>query len=358
MKQIDSKYAFPLFTHEKQTRYMLGNKNNVLVSDLWSFWIFIIKQWSKKQQKKEVSSFLLSLLDQAKYFYQAAEVAPLNSQPLLYYYSFLNLGKIIITINGRAGANPSQTQFQHGIETNPSGKKFPQYEINIKSLHPSSKISVGYHLMTCYGDSLPLGSPTTINILEAMGNCLGIHRAYCLVKKQKQEHFIRVTNYEILKEGKELIARLYLKEKNSLIENKYNNIITEPSAEETPEKIYWEERIAMRSYSPTKKDYYNLSQTLLRKGIWTYTDGVDYIMYLSSNNHARYSSVSLIYCLMFFFGSVTRYHPHLFETNLSEEYNWLIAEFLKTQPMQFLYISTSLIAESYITQPQGCRLQV
>ncbi len=357
MKQIDSKFAFPLFTHQGKNGYVsLGNKKNIPVSDLWSFWMFVIKKWSKNQ-KKEVSSFLLSLLGQAKYFYQAAEAAPLNSQPLLYYYSFLNLGKIIITINGKAGSNPSQAQFHHGIETTISGKNFSDYEIKIKALPNSPIKSVGYHLMTCYGDTLN-NSPTSIKIIDALENCLGIHRAYCLVH-QAPEHFIRVIDDRIFKQGKKLIARLYLKESNPKIQAQYQNIkIEAPTPGSQEGEVYWEESVTMKNYTPTKTDYYELSQCLLEKGIWTYTDGTDYIMYLSSNNSFRYTSASLIYCLMFFFGSITRYHPHLFESYLSEEYIWLIAEFLKTQPKQFLYISTSLITESYIIQPQGTGLLV
>lgn len=359
MKQIDFKYAFPLFTHQGKTGYVsLGNKKNIPVSDLWSFWMFVIKKWSKNKNKR-VSSFLLSLLDQAKFFYQAAEAAPLNSQPLLYYYSFLNLGKIIITINGKAGSNPAQAQFHHGIDTNPSGKSFSQYEIKIKSLHQSQLISVGYHLMTCYGDTLASSSPTSIRIIDALENCLGIHRAYCLVQNQAQEHFIKVTNDKVFQRGKKLIARLYLKESTPEILAQYQNIITDaPTSGSQEAEVYWEESVIMKNHTPTKTDYYELSQRLLKKGIWTYIDGSNYNMYLSSNNNFRYTSASLIYCLMFFFGSITRYHPHLFESYLSEKYIWLIAEFLKTQPKQFLYISTSLITESYITQPQGTGLLV
>lgn len=356
MKLIEPKYAFPLFTHKEETRYLLGNKNKVLVSDIWSFWVFIIEQRSKKM-KKEQTPFLLSLLDQAKYFYQAAETAPINSQPLLYYYSFLNLGKIIISMSGELGDNPSQKCFHHGIETNPLGKRFSEFKVTIKKMNGSDKISVGYSLMKYFGDAtLSDNSPTEINILEAMGNCLGIHRAYCLVKNQKEEHFVKVVNYEICRVGKELMARLQLKESNSSLTSLYTNIKDEISEESI--NYFWEEKITMSSYRPTRSDYYKLSQALLKKGIWTYTDGEDYIMYLSSNSQTRFSTASLIYCLMFFFGSITRYHPHLFEMYLSKKYNWLIAEFLKTQPMQFLYIATSLVTESYITMPNDSRLLI
>ena len=55
------------------------------------------------------------------------------------------------------------------------------------------------------------------------------------------------------------------------------------------------------------------------------------------------SSATIIYYLMFFFGSITRYHPYLFEKVLSEKEIWLVSEFLKTQPLQFLLLLTSKV---------------
>ncbi len=337
------KYGFPLFTHEEPTGYLHGNKEEILVSDLWSFWIFLIKQWSKKQ-KKGVSSFLLSLLEQSKFFYEAAEKAPLNSKPLLYYYSFLNLGKIIITMRGKSGTTPQNKVFNHGISADPK-----KNSIAIKSMQGSNCISVGYHLMNCFGDNVASGTPTTIDIFDAMENCLGIHKPYCLVMSQKKENFIKITGIDLSKEGRELVARLYLKSTNQLTDQIY-------SINQHNNKVYWEERIPIRHSKPTKKEIYDLSQQIIQKGIWTYTDGKEYKMYVSSNTKARYTSASLIYCLMFFFGSITRYHPHLFETFSSNKRKWLVAEFLQTQPKQFLYISTSLAAEAYVTLPKETRL--
>ena len=337
------KYGFPLFTHEEPTGYLHGNKEEILVSDLWSFWIFLIKQWSKKQ-KIGVSSFLLSLLEQSKFFYEAAEKAPLNSKPLLYYYSFLNLGKIIITMRGKSGTTPQNGSFNHGISADPKNKS-----ITIKPMLNSKCISVGYHLMNCFGDNVASGTPTTIDIFDAMKNCLGIHNPYCLVMSQKKENFIKITGIELSKEGRDFVARLYLKSTNQLTEQIY-------SIKKNNDRVYWEERISIRNSKPTKIDYYKLSQQIIQKGIWTYTDGKEYNMYVSSYTKVRYTSASLIYCLMFYFGSITRYQPHLFETFLSDKQKWLVAEFLQTQPKQFLYISTSLAAEAYVTVPKEARL--
>ncbi len=44
---------------------------------------------------------------------------------------------------------------------------------------------------------------------------------------------------------------------------------------------------------------------------------------------------------MFFLGSITRYHLYMFESILSDKNIWMIGEFLKTQPPQFMNILLS-----------------
>lgn len=55
---------------------------------------------------------------------------------------------------------------------------------------------------------------------------------------------------------------------------------------------------------------------------------------------------------MFFFGSITRYYPFLFDSLLSEKELWIISEFLKTQPMQFLHLVSSKVIGGMILKPR------
>ena len=109
--------------------------------------------------------------------------------------------------------------------------------------------------------------------------------------------------------------------------------------------------------------FYLFSKEIVSKGLWTYTIGDEYKIYINPNhlikigNVYRFSpldttqniqqltlsSATIIYYLMFFFGSITRYHPYLFEKVLSEKEIWLVSEFLKTQPLQFLLLLTSKV---------------
>ena len=47
--------------------------------------------------------------------------------------------------------------------------------------------------------------------------------------------------------------------------------------------------------------------------------------------------------VMFYLGSITRYHPYMFDKIFSDKEQWLMSEFLHTQPKQFLYLATSRV---------------
>jgi len=76
MKKIEMKYGFPLFTKEKSNIY-LGNHKELIISDIWAFWDYIIKKHRRNKH------FLQSCLEQAKFFYITAENSPIKSK--LYY---------------------------------------------------------------------------------------------------------------------------------------------------------------------------------------------------------------------------------------------------------------------------------
>ena len=72
--------------------YLLKS-NDIRVADVWPFLSYTIKvaKHNKNPLKVEERNFLLNLLEQAEYFFNTASRAPIKSQPLLYYYSFMNL---------------------------------------------------------------------------------------------------------------------------------------------------------------------------------------------------------------------------------------------------------------------------
>lgn len=356
MKEIPLKYAFPLFTKHNSTDYLIKH-DQIRVSDIWAFWKYIIGRYVKKYAGEK--DFLLTLIEQAQYFYELAERAPLKSQPLLYYYSFLNLVKVVINVN-TLNVYGTSKDYYHGIETCNihKGDKLKDLYVEILGLIGSpDKVSVAYQFMTQMGDVLAIPPKYRIDIVKMLKSCIGIHRTYCETNNCS-ETYIQVRNLKLYQDGKKLISRYNVIDcthdiMTALATAGYNIVME--TDEEGNQHYYWQEEKVMINYKPTKLDYYQLAADLRRKGIWYFTDGDKYKTFISTDP-LHISTESLIYCHMFLFGSITRYHPYMFDSLLTDQQMWLISEFLKTQPKQFLHEVTSRTIESAILKPNTANL--
>lgn len=349
MKELESKYGFPLFSTSRTTTNLLRFERN-RVSDIWSFWDYIIKQHLKRNGKS-TESFLSSLHEQSMYFYQAAEKAPLRSQPLLYYYSFLNLAKIFLCLT--EGLDSSEV-YQHGIKTDvDSNTTLDTAFVEVQSLHGSRHISVAHRLMTLFGDSVNPASLTRLSIRDCLESCVGIHRTYCETCGG-EESFVRLTAPVCYQHRqtfgvKSELNRCTLKKMADLNGRGYA-VLRENGV------FIFEETLNLPDYTVRKQAWLDLSAQLKRKGLWAYTDGNEYRLYIASARKLMMSSPTIIYAIMFFLGSVTRYNPYFFDTLMDEKEQWLISEFLNTQPKQFLYFIASAIVGKPVLQSRASHL--
>lgn len=374
MKQIKAQYGFPLFCKTNSTGYLL-KAEKIRVSDIWALWHYIIKSEKKRFPGKTDYPFLLSVLEQAQYFYEAASLAPIKSKPLLFYYSFLNIAKAAIVL---ADSNllTSNLEFNHGIDSCNinSNVQLQNCSVTVKNLMPPGgnrqKIPVAYELAQLFGDKIEFkhpnpanhdNGPWKIDIISLLKSCIGIHRTVSETFKTK-ESFVHLETPIIEKEGRRLVYK-------GMIDSTSNERLLLINAgytiEEVNSKWYLKEEHNMPTPNLSRDIFYQFSKKLTSKGLWTYTTGDEYRLYINSchlikdvNNIYKFSpfntahptiqqlilsSATVIYYLMFFFGSITRYHPYLFEKVLSEKEIWLASEFLKTQPLQFLLLLTSKI---------------
>lgn len=332
MAQVPALYGFPLFTALKSVSSIKNQK--LRISDIWALWEYIImKQANMKATKRH---FLQTLLEQAQYFYETAVHAPIKSQPLLYYYSFLNFAKIIIAIKND-GFDETKS-YQHGIETQvDSNTIFTDAEVSIKQLNPTCKISVAKFFCEAMGDTFP-GFPVCLNIADCMKSCVAIHRTYCEIFKETEMYY-RLDSITLERNGRTLIYKAKVHRCNNAIQHQLNALgynINKVNGD-----FYFQESYTMPNYNVSRDSYYNLSQALKNKGLWYYISGDDFRIYVSTKANNRYSMETMIYCTMFFFGSITRYHPYFFDSILNKEQKWMVSEFLNTLPKQFLYLATS-----------------
>jgi hypothetical protein len=164
-----------------------------------------------------------------------------------------------------------------------------------------------------------------------------VHRAYSEIYNQ-QEVFFRLKDAKLYKNGKELVFKAEVLCSASDVQNLTirGYIISQEDG-----RYFYVERQPIASYVPTRNNYASLSSVIQGKGIWYFIGNNGYTMYLSNSTVGRYSQESIIYMAMFYLGSITRYHPYLFDEIFSDKEQWLMSEFLSTQPKQFLYLATA-----------------
>lgn len=325
MAKLKEKYGFPLFTKDESVVY-LGHEKKLIISDIWAFWDYVIK---KKNRNK---AFLLSLLEQAKNFYTVAENSPIKSQPLLYYYSFLNLSKIALSFKH----NYTDTnEYIHGISER-NNTAFQTSEITLQPISRPGRVKVATELYELF-DGISISANTTVNLKDLLSHCVGIHRAYSEIYRIP-EVFCKLSSFKYYREARTIGMNAKIQcntgELTELQARGYNIVVEE----EIP---YLVEEYTMTRYNPAREDYFALSRQVMNKGIWYYIGNNGYTMYLSTAATNRYPTEMVIYWTMFYLGSITRYRPNLFDEIFSDMEQWLMSEFLATQPKQFLYLSTA-----------------
>ena len=370
--KINEKYGFPLFSQFFSTEFLVSGEK-LRVSDIWGLWHYIIKRYKNRFPSTDYP-FLLSLVEQAQYFYLAASTAPLKSQPLLYYYSFLNISKVFLTLRDPS-LKASGKEYNHGIDCCNINKRtrLNNAYVSLKSLIEDSgsmkKISVAYHLSKSLGDNIQkttIGGieynkgPWDFSVKSLFQACVGIHRTVSESFKEK-EHFIRLNDPIIWKTGKNLDFKSSVDITPDILiklQNAGYNITRDDAT-----NIYSVHfRHTASKSSLVRKDYIDFADSIKKQGIWHYNALSENRMYICpfrfnkmageaqytlktpiATPNLRLSSGTVIYFIMFFLGSITRYHPYLFESLLSDKDIWMIGEFLKTQPYQFMNILLSTL---------------
>jgi hypothetical protein len=78
-----------------------------------------------------------------------------------------------------------------------------------------------------------------------------------------------------------------------------------------------------------------------------------YYVHLTPPDQAaeRLPQLLSLYLLFFFFGSVTRYRPHVFDAILKSDYGPFVREFIASQPDQLLYLLATEFSEREVVKP-------
>jgi hypothetical protein len=353
LDQDYAKYGFPLRTGPRYVAL-------VLASDPWEYLDYHLRDELGERGAERPRAFL----EQARDFFQAAESHRVSSRPLLYYYSFLNLAKVLLLARGVS----LDDRPIHGLKMIGSGqaggKRFAVQKVTVERRGPGK--AVFPQLVAELGGSVTNGQE--LKVIQLLQQIVGIHGTWADVKGERgcfaharldpmiSADLTGVYGRVLLEKPwgspdlhKAIAKRMGL----SQVRIPSDCRPTEPSSSSLA-------CLETRRVKPKGRGYLialsAVAQTLRRDVVHALLTRQGYRLYLSdfgAGESARLPQVASIYAAMFYLGSITRYQPQDFDTIVRLRWAWLVSDFLNSQPRQFLYLMASEISGNEVVIPFG-----
>lgn len=317
-----------------------------------------------KRELEHAANSFSSYIKQAHNYYMAAKNLPVDSSPLLYYYSFLNLMKAYLAVQ-----RPSEVDSRnsHGLSV-PNRLDRKIRTINVRALDtPSSIFSAVYSDYT--GEKL--AHRTSFNILRLLAYCADIGYEYELSKFGKSESCrgsvalvvntandtvwpivaIAGSHETVFKHKKRVSKFLKLYEKVDF-EQRLARDIFGISAIERSAYVFYERKEALSPDNVSNRMLLlnELERSLQFVYLANYRDDERHSFMLQSpyrlNKQLLMNEQLAIYSIMFYLSDLVRYKPHTLDKLLSGKEKWLFESFVKSAPPTFLSRALSMITET------------
>lgn len=321
------------------------NGKSVLVSDPWQY----VELWLKRNKQ---SGEALLYWQQAKQFYEATLSLPLTSAPLTAYYCFLNATKALLLIRKIHFSD------HHGVSGYRKKSRFSL--INEMIILQSGGVFPA--LCRCFGDSIPGDSKVEYCLKDLLRNLVYIHRTYCLTYTSESTKELFIPLDEIY----------FVKKKNSRefwvcakIDKKYATKYTVKKIEDDFEAdinfedngiVRYKRRSTWNGNKTVKTKKFIDYHKKIRKNV-QYIAGTSSRWYLKRKNikeSIQLSSLAITFASMHRLSELSRYEPITLSKHLNSQHNWLISEFIKSAPYQFIHeIASEITGEEFLVPRRG-----
>lgn len=305
-------------------------ENAVLATDTWDF----VDLWLKRNHKKDAQFYW----QQARSFYNASLNLPKTSSPLTLYYCFLNATKALLSAKGK------DFKKFHGVSgksENPTTLENEIIDLKAKGILPVFVKYLGYTIDN---------NNNKLSLLTCLYNLPFLHRTFLFTYPSYPELFIPIHNPLIVKHMKNNKAWFCAEldeeysdghiinalPKNFEIDTSYidKKIIR---CKQSPKRIKW-------IYSSKESEKINTiikyNKAIRRHVFYIHGSPVSwYIKRTKTTNNDNYISLPpliLIFAAMHRLSELARYDPGKLSNHFECKQNWLLSEFLKGSPIQFI----------------------
>ena len=321
------------------------NSKTVLVRDHWDY----VEMYLKRKHSDNAIFYWL----QAKEFYRASLNLPNISAPLTLYYCFLNATKALLSAKGMA------FQENHGV----AGQTI-HGNTNLENEQISFYTRGVLFGLSSYLEDPSIGTRHQHSFKNLLYNLPWLHRAFVLTytthypeiyipivrpgflinnsDRTVRLSFSVVGNYANGHTLRKLISLGYTKDEENSWPTEYRML--------SGVSINWPSRISNQT-----SNHLNLTacHKQMRRGI-QYIFGTNtlwYIKRINANNTIDKHPLTIIFACMHRLSELARYNPLTLANHFRLQQNWLLTEFIKGAPMEFIDQISCEITNQNFMQP-------
>ncbi len=324
----------------------------------WSY----LRYWIRDNYPPSSIDDALQLAKQSEHFYRVALEATSDTSPLLWYYSFLNLAKVLLLKTPGVYTLNEVEHATHGIvdpaDNSDGYVKLSKQQVTIypvRTTRMPPKLQVFPAL--CEALRTPIAfaggaNSKSLAIKSLLSHIVCVHRAYSTAygaplkfcktdvtaNEQRSEsgksgkiwHAITVESIDVKATGAAV--------KGFEINNKLRAVAPKEKGVhlfETPTADFSNVNFIVR-LATLRADLRPFVHPLLLP------QGYRYYLYPGTGILRQPCS---IYAVMFYLGSIVRYKPQRFASLVGNKYHWLIEEFLQVAPKQFVALVINEITD-------------
>jgi len=339
----------------------LRSPTRLLASDAWD----ALGQYARSViPERRVRETANAFLTQSHGLYTAARSVEMPIQPLLYYYSFLNLAKVAIllkypevkienAIHGMGDpAKPPKVRKRFAL-----GTVAVSARVKKKNKKKTQKIHVLNRLCEALGYK-PFCNGKRFSVRDMLSQVPSIHRAYC-ESMTERERILAIHRPSFLRSESEktLWARLllnkYLDVSELTMRKRFNEHFRRTDAPGDlagfrcfeSKREYGFKRSAIEVLPQITKD-------LRSAGLRCMLTRAGYHYYAASHEPKKLvPQVVATYVALFYFSGLARYSPEALEALLQGKEGWAIRELLSTETQQWPYLLASEVLQREVVRP-------
>ena len=336
--------GFPLFFSKKKQR--------IITSDPFALMEKLVSTELTRTRKSES----LAYVEQASDFYDAASAPRLSSKPLLYYYSFLNLEKALLTHKGvelppaaKHGIADPRVNFRERFRLEGQNVLIMAKNRNKSEIFPEL-------VNLLEGDASQQRQMKFLNVVSQIPS---VHRTYTQVSNKKNL-FCPICRVEVYCSDSKIWARIAVKPKGDTDKDLIREIKKKPYfsgyfsqvSSAIPGEQWFETTDRTARGQGVAAAYSKLAKDLRSTRLSTLLTPKGYLYYLSLVEDSEFlPPLAAATAAIFYLGSITRYKPATFDKIRAGKFGWLCEELMATLPLQIVYSFASEMAGVDVVKP-------